>query len=183
MLLLKPQSIRSFLPSLELRLNANISRVTRPSFAETKVPVRTREPRQRFPLEPLGWKFDRMALADTEKACSGGEQAGSEVALNASVLGGFSHIDETKALISSLPEVHAEMLSRELATERFGGETFHPESNPYACSESILFAPTGIMNLYQEQPHLLDPHLGTCQDNTSKFKERKIDAILRSQFS
>lgn len=35
----------------------------------------------------------------------------------------------------------------------------------------LLF--TGIMNLYQEQPHLLDPHLGTCQVNTPKFKQKK----------
>lgn len=56
-----------------------------------------------------------------ENGCSGDEQGDSEVALKASVLGGFSHIDETKTLISSLLEVHAETLPRELTTERFGG--------------------------------------------------------------
>lgn len=129
-----------------------------------------------------------MALAETENGCSGGEQEDSEAALKASVLGGFSHIDETKTLISSLLEVHAEMLTRELTTERFGGKTFHSESAfksiclicvHYFC----LFSPTGIMNLYQEQPHLLDPHLGTCQHNTSKFKQRKMHTIILLHFS
>lgn len=82
-----------------------------------------------------------MALAETENGCSGGEQGDSEVGLKASVLGGFSHIDETKTLISSLLEVHTEMLTRELTTERFGGKTSHPESglNPYACCAFIIF--------------------------------------------
>ncbi|TNM96804.1 hypothetical protein fugu_014960 [Takifugu bimaculatus] len=78
-----------------------------------------------------------MDLAETDNSCPGGDNGDSDLAIKASVLGGFGHIDETKKLISSLPEAHEEMLSRELATERFGG----------------------IMNLYQEQPHLLDPHL------------------------
>lgn len=70
-----------------------------------------------------------MPLAETEDGCSGGEYGNSDVALKASALGGFSHIDETKALISSLPEVHGEMLTRELATERFGGKAFYPQSD------------------------------------------------------
>eukprot|EP00066_Takifugu_rubripes_P002691 XP_003964773.1 PREDICTED: tubulin-specific chaperone D [Takifugu rubripes] len=78
-----------------------------------------------------------MDLAGTDNSCPDGDNGDSDLAIKASVLGGFGHIDETKKLISSLPEAHEEMLSRELATERFGG----------------------IMNLYQEQPHLLDPHL------------------------
>lgn len=69
-----------------------------------------------------------MALEETENGFSGGEQGDSEAALKASVLGGFSHIDETKTLISSLPEVHADMLTRELTTERFAGKTLHPAS-------------------------------------------------------
>lgn len=71
---------------------------------------------------------------ETENGCSAGEQGDSEVVLKASVLGGFNHIDETKTLISSLPEVHSEMLTRELTTERFGGKTFHSESAfKYSC--------------------------------------------------
>lgn len=122
-----------------------------------------------------------MALAETDNG-SGGEQGDSEDALKASVLGGFSHIDETKTLISSLLEVHSEMLTRELATERFGGKTAPHESALKACLFclhcSSFSLSIGIMNLYQEQPHLLDPHLGTCQVNTSKFKQRKMPAII-----
>lgn len=128
-----------------------------------------------------------MALAETENGCSGGEQGDSEVALKASVLGGFSHIDETKTLITSLLEVHSEMLTRELTTERFGGKTANPESAFKACLLCFhyfsFFLSTGIMNLYQEQPHLLDPHLGTCQVNTSKFKQRNMATIILLHFS
>lgn len=67
-----------------------------------------------------------MALAETDNSCPGGECGDSDLALKASVLGGFGHIDETKKLIISLPEVHEEMLSRELAIERFGGKAFPP---------------------------------------------------------
>lgn len=74
-----------------------------------------------------------MALAETENGFSGGEQGDSEVALKASVLGGFSHIDETKTLISSLLEVHSEMLTSELTTERFGGKTANPRQAFKAC--------------------------------------------------
>lgn len=67
-----------------------------------------------------------MALAETDNSCPGDEYGDSDLALKASVLGGFGHIDETKKLISSLPEAHEEMLSRELATERFGGKALSP---------------------------------------------------------
>ncbi|XP_030591993.1 tubulin-specific chaperone D isoform X1 [Archocentrus centrarchus] len=79
-----------------------------------------------------------MALSETENGCSGGE--GGEEAdaiVKTCVLGSFSERGETKALISSLPEVHADLKIRESTTERF----------------------LVIMNRYQEQPHLLDPHL------------------------
>lgn len=49
----------------------------------------------------------------------------------------FSEIEETKAILASLPEVHGDDLARERTTERF-----HV-----------------IMYKYLEQPHLLDPHL------------------------
>uniref|UniRef100_A0A665URZ8 Tubulin-specific chaperone D n=1 Tax=Echeneis naucrates TaxID=173247 RepID=A0A665URZ8_ECHNA len=55
----------------------------------------------------------------------------------ACVLSGFSESSETRALISSLPEVHEDTVTTESATQRF----------------------LVIMNRYQEQPHLLDPHL------------------------
>ncbi|KAG8006910.1 Tubulin-specific chaperone D [Nibea albiflora] len=78
-----------------------------------------------------------MALSETESGCSGGEGGESDAIVEASLLGGFSESSETRALISSLPEVHGDPLTSESATERF----------------------LVIMNRYQEQPHLLDPHL------------------------
>lgn len=123
-----------------------------------------------------------MALEETDSGCLGGEQGDSEAALKASVLGGFSHIDETKRLISSLAEVHAQMLTRELTTERFGGKTLHPASAfksicLFCLHYSSLFAPTGIMNLYQEQPHLLDPHLGTLHVKIIHLNSNKEKCI------
>uniref|UniRef100_A0A7N8XH42 Tubulin-specific chaperone D n=1 Tax=Mastacembelus armatus TaxID=205130 RepID=A0A7N8XH42_9TELE len=78
-----------------------------------------------------------MALSETENGCSGGEVGDSDVIVKTCVLGGFAESDETRALISSLPEVHRDMVTSEPATQRF----------------------LVIMNRYQEQPHLLDPHL------------------------
>ncbi|XP_051796853.1 tubulin-specific chaperone D isoform X1 [Acanthochromis polyacanthus] len=78
-----------------------------------------------------------MALSETENGCSGGEGGETDAIVNTCVLGGFSESAETRALISSLPEIYGDMGTSESATERF----------------------LVIMNRYQEQPHLLDPHL------------------------
>lgn len=87
--------------------------------------------------DTLGVKSCRMALAEANNSRPGDEHGDSDVVLKASVLGGFGHIDETKALISSLPEVHGEMLTTELAAERFGGKAPPPRViflTPNACS-------------------------------------------------
>ncbi|KAA8585191.1 hypothetical protein FQN60_003885 [Etheostoma spectabile] len=76
-----------------------------------------------------------MALLETENECPGGE--GGESIVQTCVLGGFGESCETRALLSSLPEVHGSTMTSESATQRF----------------------LVIMNRYQEQPHLLDPHL------------------------
>ncbi|KAF1379591.1 hypothetical protein PFLUV_G00177630 [Perca fluviatilis] len=76
-----------------------------------------------------------MALSETENECPGGE--GGESIVQTCVLGGFGESCETRALLSSLPEVHGSIVTTESATQRF----------------------LVIMNRYQEQPHLLDPHL------------------------
>ncbi|XP_028455921.1 tubulin-specific chaperone D isoform X2 [Perca flavescens] len=76
-----------------------------------------------------------MALSETENECPGGE--GGESIVQTCVLGGFGESCETRALLSSLPEVHGSIMTTESATQRF----------------------LVIMNRYQEQPHLLDPHL------------------------
>lgn len=64
-----------------------------------------------------------MALLETENGCSGGEQGESDAIAKAFVLGGFGETDETKALISSLPEVHGETKGTEYTIERFLGKT------------------------------------------------------------
>ncbi|XP_069005084.1 tubulin-specific chaperone D [Embiotoca jacksoni] len=78
-----------------------------------------------------------MALSDADNGCSGGEGGQTDALVKTCVLGGFSESGEARALISSLPEVHADAAKSESATQRF----------------------LVIMNRYQEQPHLLDPHL------------------------
>ncbi|XP_077590040.1 tubulin-specific chaperone D isoform X2 [Stigmatopora nigra] len=57
--------------------------------------------------------------------------------LKTCVLEGFGERDTVEAMIASLPDLHGEMKSREAVTEKF-----------YAT-----------LSKYQEQPHLLDPHL------------------------
>ncbi|XP_040046893.2 tubulin-specific chaperone D [Gasterosteus aculeatus] len=76
-----------------------------------------------------------MVLSEAEGGCSTGE--GGESIVNACVLGGFSESSETRDLLSSLLEIHGDIVAVEFATQRF----------------------LVIMNRYQEQPHLLDPHL------------------------
>lgn len=84
------------------------------------------------------FKSKTMALTEVDNGCNGEDGVGEpEVITKASVLGGFSQSAEVRALIASLPEAHGDMVTRESAIERF------------------LF----IMDSYQEQPHLLDPHL------------------------
>ncbi|KAF5903647.1 tubulin-specific chaperone D, partial [Clarias magur] len=79
-----------------------------------------------------------MGLPDAENA-NGDDGAGeSDVMSNANLLAAFTESAEVRALISSLVELQEENIKAQEATiQRF----------------------TVIMNLYQEQPHLLDPHL------------------------
>ncbi|XP_076000316.1 tubulin-specific chaperone D [Genypterus blacodes] len=81
-----------------------------------------------------------MALTETAIAmeCNGDEEGGeADVITNACVLGAFGETDDARDLLSSLPEVHGVMMTAEAATNKY----------------------LDIMNRYQEQPHLLDPHL------------------------
>ncbi|XP_047427663.1 tubulin-specific chaperone D isoform X2 [Mugil cephalus] len=78
-----------------------------------------------------------MVLLGTENGSSGGEGEEADVIVKTCVLSGFSEGDEIRALISSLAQVHGDMMASESATQKF----------------------LVIMNRYQEQPHLLDPHL------------------------
>ncbi|CAN9505641.1 unnamed protein product [Ophioblennius macclurei] len=79
-----------------------------------------------------------MAASEVENGGSGGEgDEKQDAVVKTCVLGGFSESAETRALICSLPEVHGDEKPTEIATEKF-----------------LL-----ILNRYQEQPRLLDPHL------------------------
>ncbi|XP_030646101.1 tubulin-specific chaperone D [Chanos chanos] len=79
-----------------------------------------------------------MALPDTDNGFTGDDGSGEpDVIAQANILAGFADSVETRALIASLPEVHENIVTREFAIQRF-----------------IV-----IMDRYQEQPHLLDPHL------------------------
>uniref|UniRef100_A0A3Q2PHZ6 Tubulin-specific chaperone D n=1 Tax=Fundulus heteroclitus TaxID=8078 RepID=A0A3Q2PHZ6_FUNHE len=75
--------------------------------------------------------------AENDNTGGGGEEEEADAIVKTCVLGGFSESGETKTLISSLPEVHGDQRAREGAMEKF----------------------RVIMDRYQEQPHLLDPHL------------------------
>uniref|UniRef100_A0A8C1N2F2 Tubulin-specific chaperone D n=1 Tax=Cyprinus carpio TaxID=7962 RepID=A0A8C1N2F2_CYPCA len=69
-----------------------------------------------------------------ETVCDGEEP---EVVTQACLLSEFSEKGEARALINSLPDIHHDPVSREATIEKF----------------------VVIMDRYQEQPHLLDPHL------------------------
>uniref|UniRef100_A0A1A8FFT3 Tubulin-specific chaperone D n=1 Tax=Nothobranchius korthausae TaxID=1143690 RepID=A0A1A8FFT3_9TELE len=77
-----------------------------------------------------------MVLSETENGLSGGEEE-TDAIVKTCVLSGFSESSEVRTLISSLVEVHEDQRAREIVMQRF----------------------SVIMNGYQEQPHLLDPHL------------------------
>lgn len=78
-----------------------------------------------------------MALTEEDNGCTEGEGGESETMVKTCVLVGFSECAEAKALISSLSEVHSDLVATEVTMQKF----------------------LVIMNGYQEQPHLLDPHL------------------------
>ncbi|XP_064126499.1 tubulin-specific chaperone D isoform X1 [Loxodonta africana] len=99
-----------------------------------------------------------MALSDEPAAVDPGaqeEDAGREpdALARGGVLESFGESAETRELLGRLRDVHGELAAREVALERF----------------------RVIMDKYQEQPHLLDPHLewmmnlllDTVQDKTS----------------
>ncbi|XP_077897457.1 tubulin-specific chaperone D [Ictidomys tridecemlineatus] len=78
-----------------------------------------------------------MALSDLPVAGAAGEEAEDEALARGAALEAFGESEETRALLGRLRAVHGERAAREVAEERF----------------------RVIMDKYQEQPHLLDPHL------------------------
>uniref|UniRef100_A0AAY4BLH8 Tubulin-specific chaperone D n=1 Tax=Denticeps clupeoides TaxID=299321 RepID=A0AAY4BLH8_9TELE len=73
-----------------------------------------------------------MALPDPDDACDAEDVAATSCALDR-----FSETADVRSLIASLPEIYPDGTATESAMERF----------------------VAIMDRYQEQPHLLDPHL------------------------
>ncbi|XP_057630408.1 tubulin-specific chaperone D [Chionomys nivalis] len=83
-----------------------------------------------------------MVLSEEPAATTAAEEEEEEEVENDALSSGaaleaFGESAETRALLGSLPAVHGERAAREVAEERF----------------------RVIMDKYQEQPHLLDPHL------------------------
>ncbi|CDR00281.1 unnamed protein product [Oncorhynchus mykiss] len=63
-----------------------------------------------------------MAQTDMDSGEDGGGGGEPEVIAKTSVLGGFTESTEIRALISSLPVVHENIVTLESAIERFLGE-------------------------------------------------------------
>ncbi|XP_055448634.1 tubulin-specific chaperone D isoform X2 [Psammomys obesus] len=78
-----------------------------------------------------------MVLSEEPAAGAAEEDVEEDALVRGAALEAFGESAETRALLSSLPAVHGERAAREVAEERF----------------------RVIMDKYQEQPHLLDPHL------------------------
>uniref|UniRef100_M4AEN6 Tubulin-specific chaperone D n=1 Tax=Xiphophorus maculatus TaxID=8083 RepID=M4AEN6_XIPMA len=78
-----------------------------------------------------------MDLSEAETGCPEGGEEEADAIIKTCVLGGFSESSETRTLIGSLPEIHEDDRAGEFAVQKF----------------------RVIMDRYQDQPHLLDPHL------------------------
>ncbi|XP_068118517.1 tubulin-specific chaperone D-like isoform X2 [Hyperolius riggenbachi] len=79
------------------------------------------------------------------------EDGSPEIVSSGNILGSFTESKRTRDLIVNLQMSCMEPVSRELCAQRFN-----------------------VMDNYQEQPHLLDPHLGT------KIPEELVE-ILKSE--
>ena len=64
-----------------------------------------------------------MTLTVGKNETSGDDGGEPELVVKCSVLGGFSESDEIRALIASLPEISENAATKEVATEKFLGET------------------------------------------------------------
>uniref|UniRef100_A0A3P9JW99 Tubulin-specific chaperone D n=1 Tax=Oryzias latipes TaxID=8090 RepID=A0A3P9JW99_ORYLA len=84
-------------------------------------------------------------------ASAGGDEVDADIIAKTCLLGGFSEANETRSILSSLPEVHGDLRTTEHVTQRF----------------------LVIMNGYQEQPHLLDPHLEWMMNMMLEYVRRE----------
>uniref|UniRef100_A0A8C7XF82 Tubulin-specific chaperone D n=1 Tax=Oryzias sinensis TaxID=183150 RepID=A0A8C7XF82_9TELE len=93
-----------------------------------------------------------MGLMEVENGASaGGDDVDADIIAKTCLLGGFSEANETRSILSSLPEVHGDQRTTEHVTQRF----------------------LVIMNGYQEQPHLLDPHLEWMMNMMLEYVRRE----------
>uniref|UniRef100_A0A3B3Z090 Tubulin-specific chaperone D n=1 Tax=Poecilia mexicana TaxID=48701 RepID=A0A3B3Z090_9TELE len=83
-----------------------------------------------------------MDLSEAENGSPEGGEEEVDAIIKTCVLGGFSECSETRTLIGSLPEIHEDDRAGEFAVQKF----------------------RVIMDRYQDQPHLLDPHLEWVTD-------------------
>uniref|UniRef100_A0A3P9J9T9 Tubulin-specific chaperone D n=1 Tax=Oryzias latipes TaxID=8090 RepID=A0A3P9J9T9_ORYLA len=93
-----------------------------------------------------------MVLMEVENGASAGsDEVDADIIAKTCLLGGFSEANETRSILSSLPEVHGDQRTTEHVTQRF----------------------LVIMNGYQEQPHLLDPHLEWMMNMMLEYVRRE----------
>lgn len=71
-----------------------------------------------------------MALTEEDNGCTEGEGGESETMVKTCVLVGFSECAEAKALISSLSEVHSDLVATEVTMQKFLGEMTATFSTP-----------------------------------------------------
>ncbi|XP_068118453.1 tubulin-specific chaperone D-like isoform X2 [Hyperolius riggenbachi] len=75
------------------------------------------------------------------------EDGSPEIVSSGNILGSFTESKQTRDLIVNLQMSCMELVSREVCAQRF----------------------KVIMDYYQEQPHLLDPHLGSMLELSGYF--------------
>ncbi|XP_068118447.1 tubulin-specific chaperone D-like [Hyperolius riggenbachi] len=82
------------------------------------------------------------------------EDGSPEIVSSGNILGSFTESKQTRDLIVNLQMSCMELVSREVCAQRF----------------------KVIMDYYQEQPYLLDPHLGT------KIPEELVEILISESF-
>ena len=72
----------------------------------------------------------------------------------------FSEVVEVNDLIRALPAACTDVIAQESLCERFTGRNTRAFSSVIRRLLNSRFSHSVILDRYQEQPHLLDPHLG-----------------------
>ncbi|KAL1779263.1 tubulin-specific chaperone D [Sigmodon hispidus] len=103
-----------------------------------------------------------MVLSDEPATSTAEEEVEDDALSSSTAMEAFGESAETRALFGSLPAVHGERAAREVVVERF----------------------RVIMNKYQEQPHLLDPHLEWMMNSLLELvqDETSLPALVHLAF-